>query len=100
MNIVIRKTQGYPVLIIGAGRGGTALLEMFLADKLVEVLAIVDSNLAAPGIQLAQSHGIATYDNASAALQACKDHPDCIVYNLSHDEEITDAAIKVFGPHK
>jgi len=52
MNMVIRKTQGYPVLIIGAGRGGTALLEMFLEDKLVEVLAIVDSNLAAPGIKL------------------------------------------------
>ncbi len=98
--MVIRKTQGYPVLIIGAGRGGTALLEMFLEDKLVEILAIVDSNLTAPGIELAKNHGIATYDNASAALQACKNHPDCIVYNLSHDEEITDEAIKVFGPHK
>ena len=98
--MVKRKTQGYPVLIIGAGRGGTALLELFLEDKLVEVLAIVDSNPSAPGIKLAKTHGIATYADASTALQACKDYPDCIVYNLSHDEAITAEAIKVFGSQK
>jgi diguanylate cyclase (GGDEF)-like protein/PAS domain S-box-containing protein len=96
----IRKTQGYPVLIIGAGRGGFALLEMFIEDKLVDVLAIADPNPDAPGIKLATSHGIPTYVDAAQALQACKEYPDCIVYNLSHDEAITAEAVKVFGPDK
>ena len=76
------------------------MLEMFMTDRLVEVLAIVDSNPAAPGIKMAQSYGIPTYTDASDALQACKDYPDCIVYNLSHDEAITAQAIKIFGADK
>lgn len=92
-----QKPQGYPVLIIGAGRGGHALLEMFMEDSLVEVIAIADSNPAAPGIKLAESHGIPTYADAGKALLACKDYPDCIVYNLSHDDAITEEVGKVFG---
>lgn len=95
-----KKPQGYPVLIIGAGRGGSALLEMFQEDNLVEVLAIVDPNADAPGIKLAQSHGIPTYTDASEALRACKDYPDCIVYNLSHNDDIALEVSKVFGEHK
>ena len=97
MNMEARKAQGYPVLIIGAGRGGSALLEMFMEDKLVEVIAIVDSNPAAPGLEMAKNHGIPTYTDAAEALQACKSHPDCIVYNLSHDETIPAEVTKVFG---
>jgi len=95
-----RKIQGYPVLIIGAGRGGHALLEMFMEDSLVEVIAIADSNPAAPGIKLAESQGIPTYADAGEALRACKDHPDCIVYNLSHDDAVAEEAGKVFGNNK
>ena len=97
MNMESRKTQGYPVLIIGAGRGGFALLEMFLEDKLVEVVAIADPHPAAPGIKLAMSHGIPTYTNAGDALRACKNYPDCIVYNLSHDDSVAEEVAKVFG---
>jgi diguanylate cyclase (GGDEF)-like protein/PAS domain S-box-containing protein len=100
MNMATRKTQGYPVLIIGAGRGGFALLEMFMEDPLVEVIAIADPNLAAPGIKLAQSRGVPTYTDAGEALRACKDYPDCIVYNLTHDEAITAEVVKVFGDNK
>jgi len=100
MNMAKRKNQGYPVVIIGAGRGGTALLEMFKEDQLVEVLAVADPNADAPGLKLAKSYGIPTYTDAGEALQACKDHPDCIVYNLSHDEEVTAQAIQIFGPNK
>jgi len=92
--------QGYPVLIIGAGRGGSALLEMFLEDKLAEVIAMADPNPAAPGIKLAKNHGIPTYNDAGEALRACKDSPDCIIYNLSHDDSITAEVAKVFGSNK
>ncbi len=92
-----KRIQGYPVLILGAGRGGTALLEMFLQDGLVQVIAIADTNPDAAGIQLARNHGIPTYTNSIEALQVGKDYPDCIVYNLSHDESITDEANRIFG---
>ncbi len=95
--MVTKRIQGYPVLIIGAGRGGAALLEMFLQDGLVQVVAIADTNPDAAGIQLARNHGIPTFSNTSEALHAGKDYPDCIVYNLSHDDSITDEANRIFG---
>jgi two-component system sensor histidine kinase DegS len=42
------------VAIIGAGRGGTALLEIFAQDPLVEVVGIAEINPKAPGIRLAR----------------------------------------------
>ena len=92
-----QRIPGYPVLIIGAGRGGSALLEMFLEDNLVKVIAMADTNPDAHGIQLAKSRGIPTYTDAVQALHACKDYPDCIVYNLSHDDSISAEADKIFG---
>ena len=95
-----KKNQGYPALIIGAGRGGAALLEMFMEDGLVRVVAIADTNMDAPGIKIARQHGIATYTDAVEALQACKKYPDCVVYNLSHDDSIADKAYEVFGDRR
>ena len=95
-----QRTHGYPVLIIGAGRGGAALLEMFMADILVKVVAIADTNAEAPGIKLAKQHGIPTYSDAVKALQACREYRDCIVYNLSHDDSIAEEAYKVFGDRR
>jgi diguanylate cyclase (GGDEF)-like protein/PAS domain S-box-containing protein len=46
---------------------------------------------------LAKDHKIPTYSDPLKALTACKDHPDCIVYNLSHDDSIAEKARKVFG---
>jgi diguanylate cyclase (GGDEF)-like protein/PAS domain S-box-containing protein len=91
------RTKGYPVLIIGAGRGGTALLEMFLEDSLVNVIGIVDINLEMPGIKLAKQHGVLTFDDDIKALEACKKYPDCIIYNLSHDDSIAPKAARILG---
>lgn len=100
MDAAKNSTHGYPVLIIGAGRGGSALLEMFLEDNLVEVIAIADPNQDAPGIRMAQKHGIPTFSNSAEAIRACKNSPDCIVYNLSHDESVTTEVAEVFGKDK
>lgn len=42
------------VAIIGAGRGGTALMEIFTQDPLVRIVAIAEINPNAPGIKLAK----------------------------------------------
>jgi len=95
-----QRIQGQPVLIIGGGRGGTALLEMFMGDNLVSVLAIVDTNPDAPGLRLAKDLGIPTFTDAAEALQACKGYADCIVYNLSHDDSIPGKVSEVFGDNR
>lgn len=100
MAMTTQNAQGYPVLIIGAGRGGHALLEIFIEDSLVKILAIADTNPDAPGMKLAQEHGIPTYTDPVEAIQACKDHPDCIVYNLSCDNSIAAEVSKVFGDNR
>lgn len=73
------------------------MLEMFVEDSLVNVIAVADTNPDAPGLKLAKNHGVLTYTDPVEALLACKDYPDCIVYNLSHDDSITREVNKVFG---
>ena len=73
------------------------MLEMFLEDGLVKVVAIADTSPDASGIRIAKQHGIPTYTDAVKALHACKGYHDCIVYNLSHDDSIAAEAFKVFG---
>lgn len=48
------------VLIVGAGRGGSALLQMMGKMEQIRIVAVVDRNANAPGIALAQSYGIET----------------------------------------
>ena len=92
-----RNVSGHPVVIIGAGRGGSALLELLIADNLATVIAIADTDPDAPGFALAAKYGVPVYHSAASALQACKAWPDCIVYNLSHDDTVAAEARKVFG---
>lgn len=96
----MRKLHGQPVIIVGGGRGGLALLEMFLEDELVEVIAVVDCDPTAAGIRLAQSCAIPTYTDAVQAFQACIDYPDSIIYNLTHDDKVAKDATEVFGDKK
>jgi diguanylate cyclase (GGDEF)-like protein len=48
------------ILIIGAGRGGKLLIELFYNSATVNILGVVDTKTDAPGIQLAHRLGIAT----------------------------------------
>ncbi|MBA3695562.1 MAG: diguanylate cyclase [Methylotenera sp.] len=96
----MRKLHGQPVIIVGGGRGGFALLELFLEDELVDVIAVVDHDPAAPAIQVAQFYEIATYTDATEAFLACQDVPDVIIYNLTHDDNVAKKAAKVFEGKK
>jgi two-component system, NtrC family, sensor kinase len=48
------------VLIIGAGKGGTALIDLFARAVGVEVVGVVDKNPRAPGLRLARRLNIPT----------------------------------------
>ena len=62
--------QGQCVLIIGAGPGGTALLDIFSKEKGISVRGVVDNNLDAVGIKLAQSLGIPVFSEVTDALES------------------------------
>ncbi|MCP9453256.1 MAG: histidine kinase [Nitrospira sp.] len=46
------------VAIIGAGRGGTALMEIFADDPLVQIVGVAEIDPHAPGVSLAEQLGI------------------------------------------
>ncbi|MCA1959128.1 MAG: histidine kinase [Nitrospira sp.] len=58
----IRRRPASPgatnVAIIGAGRGGTALMEIFANDPLVQIVGVAEVDPRAPGLSLARQLGI------------------------------------------
>ena len=56
MSAVKKQSRATPtmVAIIGAGRGGTALMEIFAQDPLVQIVGIAEVNANAPGVKLAR----------------------------------------------
>src|ERR687897_2913025 len=51
------------IAIVGAGETGAPLLEQLLSADFVKVVGITDLNPDAPGMVLAQSHGVKTYND-------------------------------------
>jgi PAS domain S-box-containing protein len=48
------------VMIIGAGKGGTAILKILKESEVLKVKVVIDRNIDAPGVLLAKSEGIET----------------------------------------
>lgn len=70
------------IIILGAGKGGTALLESFLHLPRVRVLGIADKDPGAPGLKLAQLHHIPTSQNPLDLLQNKDAH---LIVNVTGD---------------
>ena len=62
-------TDPIRVIILGAGRGGAALLELFTQSRQVIVVGVADKNPHAPGLQLAQAMQIPTTQDAAALVE-------------------------------
>lgn len=82
------------VLIIGAGPGGCALLDIFSKEVEIKILGIVDTNPDAPGIQLAHKLNVKVHEDIEKAL---KTSGDCIVFNMTHDQSLSDVAARYVG---
>ena len=67
------------VLIVGAGRGGTALLEVLSKDPTSTIVGIVDVNPEARGIQLAKSMGIRVSKHPRTFLEDKDTRVDVII---------------------
>src|SRR3990172_712041 len=73
------------VIILGAGRGGTALLDLLHRDPAVTVVAVCDVNPQAPGVELARRLGIPVASDYRRLLR--KSHADLII-NVTGDLQI------------
>src|SRR5271157_4007760 len=58
------------VILIGAGSGGRALVELFHKDPTVEIVGVVDKNKDAPGQVLARELGLPATTNYRELLRS------------------------------
>jgi len=82
------------IVILGGGRGGSAMLEMLCDESLTEVVAVVDVDNNAPGAVQAKAMGIATYSDVEEALIASA---PCVAFNLTNNEMVEEIAYGVLG---
>jgi len=82
------------LLVIGAGRGGTAMLELFFDDSSINIVGIIDSDPRAPALAIAEKHGIPRFTDLAQAIEACR---PCLAFNLTGDENVTDFAAAQLG---
>ncbi|MFO0701145.1 MAG: ATP-binding protein [Nitrospira sp.] len=76
------------VAIIGAGRGGTALLDVLHQIGTIEVVGIIDKNPTAPGLRRAQELNVAVYDQVADLI---KDQHPSLVMDVTGDPAMESA---------
>jgi len=83
------------IAIVGAGKGGTSLLEILSEDPTIKVTGIADRKKTAPGIRLANALGIPTTSDFTTLLNKKND----IIINVtgSPDVEATLQSLRRHG---
>ncbi|PIS18552.1 MAG: GGDEF domain-containing protein [Zetaproteobacteria bacterium CG12_big_fil_rev_8_21_14_0_65_55_1124] len=96
MKNVVKHLQEHPqrVLILGAGEGGTDVLEMLHDETLANVVGVVDSRSDSKGLMLARELQTPVFSDIDSAIEACK---PCLVFNLTGNEEIDRAMAETPG---
>ncbi|NGQ94682.1 sigma 54-interacting transcriptional regulator [Brevibacillus sp. SYP-B805] len=84
----------HKLLIIGAGRVGTALLQVFAKMEQIRVVAVTDAREDAPGIALAKSLGIEVGTDYHPYLQ----HDIDIILELTGDRETYAEILRLKQP--
>lgn len=92
--MIERTTSIQRILVIGAGRGGSAMIDLFLKDPQLSIVGIVDVDPAAPALSNAAKNGIPSFTNLDEAIAACR---PCLALNLSADESVTAYAEAQLG---
>ncbi|RBW70620.1 sigma 54-interacting transcriptional regulator [Bacillus taeanensis] len=72
------------VLIVGAGKGGSALLKILMETKSMNVKAVVDKNIEAVGIKLAKQYGITALSDWKKILDESID----IIIETTGEEDV------------
>lgn len=85
------------VIIIGGGRGGSALLPILMENKDIEIVGIVDKDRNATAIKMAEKFGIPISDDLNASV--AKLNFDVVIDVTRNKEEVSDFLRKTLPPH-
>lgn len=83
------------VLVIGAGNGGQAVLEILCGMRSLRVRAVVDINPRAPGLAMARKYGIPVFDDWKKALKM----PIDIIIDVTGSEKVYKELEPLRGKH-
>ncbi len=83
------------VLIVGAGTGGTAILDLFLGVESLSVQKVADINPDAPGMKKAKDKGIPTHLSYHDAVDDTVD----IIVETTGDDEVFKELRNIKPPH-
>ncbi|MDM5302405.1 sigma 54-interacting transcriptional regulator [Bacillus subtilis] len=78
------------VLIVGAGKRGTALLHILIKTAIIEVIAVVDKDPEAPGLKEAEQYGIAVSSDWNPYIQL---KPDIVIHTTG-DQAVFDELLQ------
>ncbi len=84
------------VLIVGAGKGGSLLIDLFYNGKTVNIVGVVDKNPDAPGLLLAKQLGIQT---ATYYKDFLKKKPIDEIINVTGSKKIQNDLLKYKPTH-
>ncbi|MBL4775207.1 MAG: GGDEF domain-containing protein [Mariprofundus sp.] len=70
------------------------MLEMFLDEDLVDVVAVADTDPNAPGLALAREHGVKIYHNVEQAL---RESSPCVAFNMTGNEMLESVTAEALG---
>jgi PAS domain S-box-containing protein len=84
-----RKTN---ILIIGAGKGGSLLIDLFQKSKTAKILGVADINVDAPGITLAKELGIPTTTDYKNFLKKKKLNE---IINVTGSEKVQEELLRL-----
>lgn len=86
----------YSILILGAGRGGRSLLNLFSQRSHIKILGIFDRLADTPALQLAHQFGIPRFHDINEVFTLLNEHPQTLVYNLTGDDTIAHSLTQAF----
>lgn len=74
------------VVIVGAGKGGTAILKLFQQVDMLNINAVADVDSQAPGLRMAEQQNILTYNNYEHAINDSVD----IIVEATGNQQVFD----------
>ncbi|MBZ6490371.1 sigma 54-interacting transcriptional regulator [Bacillus subtilis subsp. subtilis] len=78
------------VLIVGAGKRGTALLHILIKTAIIDIIAVVDKDPEAPGLKEAEQYGIAVSSDWKPYIQQ---KPDIVIHTTG-DQAVFDELLQ------
>ncbi len=84
------------VVIVGAGRGGSALIQFLYEDAQARIMGVIDKNGNAPGIVLAKKLGIPTAADYEKLATSPQIH---FIIDTTGDKNVGQKLRKICSPH-